>query len=200
MQRKAMDKKCRQGLIALMISLVLLPAGMLACGCVSIDGPRSIDELVSGAVRGSNAVFSGTVIRFEFRKGISVPKEVQGMPGVEWETKVAVFSVDQWWKMPAFNEMTLITKEMRGSDGSGFGSSCDYHFKIGETYLVFADGSEDELRTHSCSNTRTLGSISRDFLDTLGKGNLPIKKFEAEKPKVSSFWRGAAKFDLLSFS
>ncbi len=98
-------------------------------------------------------------------------------------------------KMPASN-VVLVTDEMWGSNGDNRGSICDYHFALNETYLVFANGSESELRTHAYSDTRPLGSLSKDFLDVLGKGNLPIKKFEAEKPKVSSFRRWDLPFEL----
>lgn len=191
-----MRKKLLYGFIGLMIGFVLMPAETLACSCVQIGGPTSISDMVTGALRDSNAVFSGKVIRFEYRKGIPPRSYLKLEPGIDWETKVAVFAVDRWWKMPASNEVVLVTDEMRSSNGNSVGSSCDYYFDLNETYLVFASGSESELRTHACSSTRPLASFSSDFLDVLGRGNLPVKKFEPEKRKVSSLLLSALPFEL----
>lgn len=180
---------------ALLSVLLLIAAGTLtsvhACSCGSGGEKVSIFQLATGALNSSSAVFTGKVDRFEWRKGI--PNENFrdharnfSLP-LEWETKVAVFKVQKWWKPSLPDEVAMVTDEVRMPDGTGGNSSCNYTFSIGKSYLVFANGPVTELRTHSCSFTRTLeGEFATTLLEALEPGNEPIEKFEAEKPKLAS--------------
>ena len=73
----------------------------------------------------------------------------------------------------------LITRETRNSDGSGGSTDCEYPFKIGETYLVYANGKENELRTSLCSRTSPL-TLAEEDLRILGEGKEPIKSIPFE--------------------
>lgn len=159
------------------------------CSCVEVGGATSVAERVSGAWNASSAVFLGKATRFEYVSGLlKNPKATP--PALNWETKVVYFQIEQWWKLanPA-EEKFLITDEIKMDDGGQQNSSCDVYFRVGESYLVFANGSEGRLSTHACTLTGPASS-RKSYLEALGEGKPPIRKFEAEKPKVSSFDRG----------
>ncbi len=105
-------------------------------------------------------VFAGKVVGFEYRKGIP--------------NQYVKFQVERWWKGEATTEVFLITSETKKSDGTSSRSSCDSNFKEGESYLVYAYGKENKLRTHVCMRTRRL-TENKD-LEILGKGKEPIEK------------------------
>jgi hypothetical protein len=54
----------------------------------------------------------------------------------------------------------------------GTGSSCDYNFEIGESYVVFARGPEKRLTTHSCAGNRPL-KMADEILKVLGTVEKP---------------------------
>jgi len=160
------------------------------CLCGGSGEKLSIFEIVTGELNRSTAVFSGKVVRFEWRKGIPNESRLDQNrrfgAELEWETKVVILRVDKWWKPSLPDEVAMVTEEVRMSNGDGGNSGCNYNFAKDKSYLVFARGPESELRTDSCSFTRELDSVAPQFLEALGKGNEPIKKFETEKPKLNS--------------
>ena len=117
-------------------------------------------------------VFAGKVVGFEYRKG--VPNEFMQSKGIDYETKVVKFQVGQWWKGETPREIFLVTDETRNADGTASNSSCNYDFKEGESYLVFAYGKENELRTNSCSRTQPLNKAD-EYLKILGEGKEPLE-------------------------
>lgn len=175
---------------AFMLFVLGATAQVYGCSCVSFRDSRSVFEVATAELNGATAVFSGKVVRFEWRKGIGNESRSDHNRrfggGLEWETKVAIIKVDKWWKSSLPDEAVLVTDEVRTADGTIGNSSCNYDFAEGKSYLVFAYGPQAELRTNSCAFTRQLDLVSKDFLEALGKGNEPIKKFEAEKPKQIS--------------
>ena len=163
--------------ISFVICLLLSATKVFACGCPG-SPDESLNDAVKYATEQSTVIFAGKVIGFEYRKGI--PNEYMESlkkylgKDFEYETKVVKFQVERWWKGEATTEVFLATDETKNSDGTGSGSSCDYHFKEGETYLVYANGKGNELRTHACARTRLLSKT--EDLKILGEGKEPVEK------------------------
>lgn len=184
----------RKKLVVTMFTGLLFAAGALEqaygrCGCGGSTEKTPVFDLVTRELNRATAVFSGKVVRFEWRRGIANEERLQhnrsfGIP-LDWETKVVILKVDQWWKPSLPDEVALVTEEVRMADGTGGNSSCNYNFVEGKSYLVFASGPENELRSHACAFTRPLDSVSVEMLEALGKGNKPARKFEADKPQTS---------------
>ena len=157
--------------------LALLSVGSItAFGCLCGQGSddRSIRDKWIATINGSTAVFSGKVVGFEYRKGVKVESAEERKlkdPDFTYETKVIKFQVDRWWKAGLSPTVELFSNEIKGSDGFGRSSSCDYSFAKGETYLVFADGSSSALRSSSCSRTMsTKVNWFDELLDIIGPG------------------------------
>ena len=128
-------------ILALFSSLVLAAGpyagGAHACSCA---GGGSTEE----EFRRSTAVFSGEVVEV----GES-PMEQSGPmdPGMPYLAPVT-FDVNAAWKGVEGNSVVV--------HGQGPGASCGLNFERGETYLVFAGGSEGgggKLQTGLCSAT-----------------------------------------------
>ena len=75
-----------------------------------------------------------------------------------------VFSVERQVKGLSSSTVELV----------GYGSSCDYSFKEGKTYLVYAfrNSKTNDLYTHYCTRTTELSNASAD----LAFFNLPLEK------------------------
>ena len=163
--------------ISFFICLLLSATKVFACGCVSMPN-ESVSDAVKYATEQSTMIFAGKVVGFEYRKGIPnqymESRKKDSGNNIEYETLVVKFQVERWWKGEATTEVFLATDETKNSDGTGSGSSCDYHFKEGETYLVYAYGKENELRTYACARTRPL--TKTEDLKILGEGKEPIEK------------------------
>lgn len=156
------------------ICLLLGASEVLACSCGILSAENSFEK--------SSFVFSAKVVGFEYRKGIPNPMmdsyERSFNKKIDYETLVVKFQVKSYWKGAMPSETILLTDATKNSDGTSTSSSCDYRFKKDETYLVYASGNLDELRTNFCMRTRPIKE-AEDDLRTLGEGQLPIE----EKPK-----------------
>ncbi len=150
---------------------------VFACGCISMPN-ESVSDAVKYATEQSTMIFAGKVVGFEYRKGVPNQymerRKKDSGKNVEYETLVVKFQVGRWWKGEATTEVFLVTDETKNSDGTWSGSSCDYHFKEGESYLVYAYGKGNELRTYACTRTRPL--TKTEDLKILGEGKEPIEK------------------------
>jgi len=152
--------------------LLLSAAEVFACGCPSSPN-ETLEDVVKYRVKNSTMVFVGKAVGFEYRKGI--PNEFMQSKGIDYETKIVKFQVEQWWKGETPKEIFLVTDETRNADGTASNSSCNYDFKEGESYIVFAYGKENELRTNSCSRTQLLNKAD-EYLKILGEGKEPLEK------------------------
>ncbi len=141
-------------------------------------------------------VFAGKVVGFEYRKGIPnqyMESRIKDSgKHIDWETLVVKFQVERWWKGEAALEIFLVTDETKNSDGTVTNSSCNYKFKEGESYLVYAYGKESELRTNVCSGTGALAE-AKEVLEILGEGKEPVEKKD-EPNKLLDVRAGAATF------
>jgi hypothetical protein len=127
--------------------VMFLHTDVLACKCSRQDG-ESLQQRVTQAKTDANAVFSAKVL------AVAVNRR-------EFSVSVKL-SVEQVWKGEVAKEVTLTT-------GSG-GGDCGYPFKVGESYLVYANASEGGLlSTGICSRTNKLSASAQD-VKILGKG------------------------------
>jgi hypothetical protein len=75
------------------------------------------------------------------------------------------FEVYAVWKGPAYSNITVTTARS--------GASCGYMFEEEQEYLIYADGSADNLTVSMCSRTQPLGWAEED-LATLGEGTTAL--------------------------
>jgi hypothetical protein len=108
---------------------------------------------VKKAQRQSQAVFVGRVI------------EIVQKP--ESYDVLVKFRVENSWKTKLPLEVIVFT-------GRG-GGDCGFRFEAGESYLVFAYGSDQSLSTNICQRTVALSGAVAD-LKVLGKGKTLTKK------------------------
>ena len=129
--------------LILFISLLYIhtpnqPSSSSVCGCPG-EPSTTDEERRAAAVREftrASAVFSGEVVEFDMLK-----------------TKV---KVDRLWKGEKTEEINMVTGAIKiGDDYYGL-SSCDYHFKVGKKYLIYAYETALGLKTHACSRTRPI--------------------------------------------
>lgn len=161
-------RKCK---VLPFVIIFFLVGASSASGCLCA-GTRSVEE----ELREASAIFSGKFVAAEYRKGIvnefrRLEEEIFGKK-VNYETLVLKFQVERWWKGKPVGEVILVTNQTRDPDGTEHILGCEYPFKVGERYLVYAYGSENELGTSTCSRTRKLNKAKED-LKVLGKGKEP---------------------------
>ena len=147
--------------VTLFLTLSLTPAARMLC-----EPPRPApDEL-----RRADAVFSGRAISQEYvERGEA--GFVERLGGSALATK---FRVGRWWKGGAAEEVIVYTSALKKNDGI-LTMAEDARFQVGESYLVYAFGPADELRTRSCTRTVELGRAGEDVRQ-LGGGYEPEEK------------------------
>ena len=133
---------------------LLAPSFAAACSCAPPPDPMV-------ALGHSGVVFEGTVI------GLPAPPPEgsrQGGPGqVEYR-----FSVAQSWKGSPGMEVRVFTNSS--------GAACGRKYQKGETYLIYAQMSEEATISDSiCSRTRLLSGAAED-LAALGAGTPPRRR------------------------
>jgi hypothetical protein len=142
----------------LFIALVSLGSSQsaIACGCGFEPGKRSEKQIKAAIAKEFNesaSVFSGEVVALD--------------------TFTVKFKLITMWKGDAFEEFTISTGAKKISEDSYRRSSCDYDFKVGEKYLVYARADDDnQLVARACTRTRALSSGQTDLpeLDILNPG------------------------------
>jgi hypothetical protein len=167
----AVSQNRRNITAALVFCLLFGAAKVFACDCALLS--------TEDAVKKSAFVFSGKVVGSEYRKGIpnSMMDFLEKASGtaVEYETLVLKFRVEKVWKGDAPEELFLLTSRTRNADGTSTVSSCNYEFAGSETYLIYAMGKEEALRTGVCMGTKLLKEAQED-LKILGEGKAPTEK------------------------
>src|SRR5438270_6036716 len=101
MPRLSLPAALERWILLVVFVVCLNVSSGLAIACGDSDTPNSLANRIESTVRNADAVFIGKVVRFDFLK--DVPNEFletrrQSIPGLTWETKTAVFSVDRYWK------------------------------------------------------------------------------------------------------
>jgi hypothetical protein len=129
--------------IAILLSPLLYDTS-LGCSCTYQPNPTP-EEIKAERLKAFNrasAVFSGKVIELE-------------------ENKVK-FRVEKIWKGEPVDEITMVIQD-KDEKGKYVMSSCDYRYKFGEKYLVYAYGSPDELITYVCTRTALLKNADQEM-------------------------------------
>ncbi|MFN2452608.1 MAG: hypothetical protein ABR577_00120 [Pyrinomonadaceae bacterium] len=134
----------------IIISFLLLFSNVvLGCGCVGMPEkptPEQARAMLIKDFNGASAVFSGEVIALNTFK--------------------VKFKVDKLWKGDIGDEITMSTGAKDNGDGTYTSSSCDYHFKLGEKYMVYAYGaSSKEVQAYACTRTRPLNYAEQETKD-----------------------------------
>jgi hypothetical protein len=166
----------------LFIALVSLCSSQsaFACVCVSEPGQRSEKQIKAAIAKEFNesaSVFSGEVIALDIF--------------------TVRFRLITMWKGDAIEEFTMSTGAKKISEDSFSSSSCDYGFKVGEKYLVYARTNDDnQLVARSCTRTNVLNRGQTDIpeLDILN----PAAYHAPSPPPVSRVerflsWRNLTK-------
>lgn len=157
--------------IILFAVIFWLSGAAAALGCVCVP-PASVAEELEAA----RAVFVGKLVAAEYRKGIvddtrTMMAEAEGRR-VEYEVLVLRFQVERWWKGEPVGEVLVRTSQTRDVEGVMTVGDCDYPFKVGQRYLVYAQGAEEHLSASACSRTAPVKRAGRD-LQALGAGRAP---------------------------
>ncbi len=123
-------------LIILSVTLLLLfQTDAFACRCGKPTVEKSFEK--------ATVIFSGEVIKLdEFRATLKVKKVWKGIPK---------------------EEIIMLTGTTKTPEGYYKSSSCDYGYVLGEKYLIYAFGSEDELKTDDCSRSKSLEYAEEDI-------------------------------------
>jgi hypothetical protein len=154
--------------ILLAITIILSPLfyGIaFGCNCPTIGGTS--EQLKAARLEDferAAAIFTGEVIVLE--------------------ENLVKFKVEKIWKGDSVDEISMTIRQGR-YNGKAVRTSCDYHFKLGEKYLVYAYFINDELNTGACSRTTPLKQVERAEEEM--KGLVEIKLPEIRGIK-SAFW------------
>lgn len=148
----------RMRLVLAVVLVLLLPRTLLACVCAETGGVG--DELKS-----SGAVFVGRIVALAIEK--------VSLEDATGERMTATFAVERRWKGPNRAKLTVWTC----GDQVSF-CTCGVEFKLGERYLVFAEG--QPLSTASCSRTRVAAEAEPiiaelDRLSPAAKGRITTR-------------------------
>ena len=138
--------------VASFVAIFLFLASDVAQGCVCFGLPEkpTPEQARAMLVKDYNqalSVFSGEVVALDTFK--------------------VKFKVDQVWKGDFGDEVTMSTGAKDNGDGTlTLSSSCDYSFKLGEKYLVYAYGTSlEEMQAHECTRTRLLKYAEQEVRD-----------------------------------
>jgi len=139
----------RSVLLILFVAMVSLGSSRtaVACSCGGEPGNRSDAEIKAAIVKEFNEsanVFSGEVVALDLL--------------------TVKFRIITIWKGDAIEELTMSTGTVKLGEDSYRSSSCDYNFKVGEKYLVYARWAENnQLIAQSCTRTTVLSKGLLDF-------------------------------------
>jgi len=111
-----------------------------ACVCMSIPDIRT-------SLSSADAVFSGQVIALDaFR---------------------VRFQVDRIWKGDSRSDITMLTGTEDLGNGMMRSNSCNYGYRAGQKYVVYANGAPDKLMSHACTRTKLTTLAEVQGLDAI---------------------------------
>jgi hypothetical protein len=146
--------------ISLTFLFLLAPPSVLACDCKKTPD-------ASAALKEAHAVFSGRFIAAEYRpdifNGFRRTMKVREGTKTEYEVLVLKFEIERMWKGSPDKELILITETTRDATGGEWHSDCEYEFREGERYLVYAYHLEGGLETNTCTRTKPLAQAEEDL-------------------------------------
>lgn len=134
------------------VATLVLPARADACSCLP-SGPAC------QAYWQVDTVFDGTVTSIE---SVEASAQIEGR-SIPIREHAVTFSVTKGWKN--IDQTTVVVRT------SAFDASCGYDFKIGGRYLVFGNGTGNDIRVSLCSATQPYDGAgpSAVFLASLAK-------------------------------
>lgn len=149
--------------------LVVIESRAAACICIELPNPKpeQVTKKLTAEADWAEVIFSGEVLTVDVLK--------------------VTFKVDRMWKGKQRAELTMSTGTKMVKEGMTTSTSCDYGFRAGEKYLVYAKMIEGDLQTFKCTGTSPFehSGTRIDFLDEWQR---------KEKPKGAG-GPGAAKLD-----
>jgi hypothetical protein len=92
---------------------------------------------------------------------------------IQTDGRDITFEVEKSWKLVTTDQ--IIVRDI----GEG---SCEWGFKVGEKYLMYASKHNDILTTHMCGGTEMFGLAGEQLAFLQGKSTIPL----IEKPKVNN--------------
>ncbi len=133
-------------LIVSVFVLLFLSGDVLGCVCFFMENPtaESIKLERQKDFSEATAVFSGEVVKLN-----------------DFEAEL---KVDKIWKGDSADYVTMLTGTTDNGNGTYSSSSCDYTYKLGEKYLIYAYGKSKKLKTHSCSRSRLMVNSVEEIL------------------------------------
>lgn len=133
--------------IAVAMFLLLMSGSALGCVCALPEEPITAEQARTALIYDFNrasAVFSGEVI--------------------ELDTVNVKFKVEKLWQGDFGDEITMSIGTKDPETGYLIRGSCDYRFKSGEKYLVFAYKTFDgALHTNICTRTDLLRKVEPEM-------------------------------------
>jgi hypothetical protein len=152
---------------SLLAMSVTSPAPVLSCGCVE-DGPLNVEIDANGRlvdVPAERARKSEATFLLEKSQAVFIGEVVRQ------DTLTATLRIIQSWKGDQIGHVTLPQGVQVRADGSRRLTSCDFVFRLGRRYLVFADRNPVEAMRPptSCGPTRPLNGADLiiDVLDEI---------------------------------
>jgi hypothetical protein len=130
-------------LIAVFVFVLLGAGEVFACSCI-VSNEQSTRKKIKTAYNQASAVFFGEVTEVNRQEGSVIVR----------------FRVNSLWKGAAASEIIVRTAENS--------AMCGFNFKIGETYMVYANGADDALQTNLCTRTAASYTDAR-YLNKLKK-------------------------------
>lgn len=154
-----------------LLALLLIPslAPARAAGCGDVSGMRcSCRTTVTAAEMRDRAstIVLGTVIADS-----AALLDFHG-DGRRYGARTVTLVVGARWKGPEADTLRIHT-------GRG-GGDCGFHFRVGESYLVFASGEADALWTGICWPTARAGAVNRTVRDAIGRSS--VNRYPATDP------------------
>ena len=100
---------------------------------------------------------------------------------IELEPNKATFKVEKIWKGDLIDEIVMVI-QLKKDNGIYVRTSCDYHYVLGEKYLVYAYGTSDELTTYQCTRTTSFKNMERFEEEMKGLNEIRLPDVRNIKP------------------
>ncbi len=121
--------------ILFVLSLFLFASAENSYACSCVFSKEAVKKQVKNAFQGSTAIFEAEVL------------EVRESTENDFRLFVKV-RISKSWKGEKTDEIIITTPSQ--------GSLCGYDFAVGKSYLVYANGTGDQLSVFLCSRTTDL--------------------------------------------
>jgi len=154
-------------IVLLVCSWLAIPADASACVCAPPPPGTSPSEFARQ-------------VRQQMGEALAV---FVGEP-VAWNQLTYRFRVQSVWKGDLGPEVVMSSGNEPTADGLVRGSSCNFGFRVGQTYLVFAYGTTHlQMKAHSCTFTTSIehSQVSLSMLDAIAPRRQPAASIPADQ-------------------